>query len=1308
MEFLYEARRWATDRGLDPISNFLPLLGGNSDNDFSSHQDQTNNLIQTSPPHRNEKRSEHSSPESRRMPSYGRASTLSISSPVPPMPPQSPTVVRSSRILSRTPPPPPLSASRLDTRSLQSDADFEMRRKIEFNANAMRSNMNNNNNRESDGYTLDVDTEGVSLNRIGVDILASHVTTTSEPSSRYSSGPSHAELLNTARQRAIDAEQRARDAEQRCTELEAVVEKYSKQGAGLEALAKDLNQTVNQQIADVTEEAREAKMRAFRAESELNLVKEQLIKTLSELEEMKKALKSAHADSDAAKADAESMRRRAEAQIDEIKRAVTDHAEQISTEAQAAVHQAKRAMDEAIREAERLRERESAAKADASTAQSRIATLLEDFEIMKMEAQASKSSTQTSDSLLAAAREEIERLRIRLAKVETQNASTAGSLSNTIGSQKQQDTSATKETLLKDTNNLVSSDTRTTIDAHHSDIGNTSKQVSTAISSTTSSSSSSLSALKVATMPLSLSTLRQVVVHVTDPDAPSLLPRPQHTHTNVKSQRDTGPKVSVQSRTELLVLDGDEASSFAAHLVVGGHTAKAGDYLSTLNNMLVSISESVVNGGRSSAILLGSAPSLGDGPFQALSSAASSSLFRVIERSAEREGGVVNRSVGVGMVEVGPATTITRNTNRSANSEGGLEDEVRDILDAYSSKGSSSQGDYDVVGSIDDARLVAPVISLTQDNYEDEEGDNSASLSLISKAATVVVTGSEGVDVVVELALRNRANIRAFGTPESASTIEAALLLTRTHAVLTLSVTHSTTGEGSFVSRLHIVQLACPGHIGAVEQINASPPLLPHLLFEGVKAESRLASKTLSSIATAWNVLESSSKRNGGNNNQDDDLAGRLELDAFANKSVLTSLIADALQPASPLLFLVELPPILNRFADADAAASFLSTASDITRGFSRVGSLAVSALENQLHQNRLMTRYLAAPNPPPPNVPITQTAPRRSSTIGISSSNMSASVVSTNSVIPQRDFVRSGTGTGGGGLHAVWDPIIRKPLRSRRKSQSALEDTSLRTQATPYMTPKASSKSSSFGSTTSSNLHQRSTSGGPGATPFRDPIDQRDPSNTKSLPKKPAVPRLSASSSTFRPVTQPNIQSTSTRFDDIDAAIEQELLDASVMRNALLREKQLIQTHSSQSRSGSGSGSGSGSERQREDEGVVGNKGNTQSTELYNDEPNPVPGMRAILQVAAETGGLRPSSFDTLRAMLSSSDLFGYGKVSPRAFAQGLSRWLPHLGLERAIGIVASMGIVDEGGDDTTVGEDGVDYDDFVNAVEALWKGQR
>ena len=107
MEFLYEARRWATDRGLDPISNFLPLLGGNSDNDFSSHQDQTNNLIQTSPPHRNEKRSEHSSPESRRMPSYGRASTLSISSPVPPMPPQSPTVVRSSRILSRTPPPPP-------------------------------------------------------------------------------------------------------------------------------------------------------------------------------------------------------------------------------------------------------------------------------------------------------------------------------------------------------------------------------------------------------------------------------------------------------------------------------------------------------------------------------------------------------------------------------------------------------------------------------------------------------------------------------------------------------------------------------------------------------------------------------------------------------------------------------------------------------------------------------------------------------------------------------------------------------------------------------------------------------------------------------------------------------------------------------------------------------------------------------------------------------------------------------------------------------------------------------------------------
>jgi hypothetical protein len=185
-------------------------------------------------------------------------------------------------------------------------------------------------------------------------------------------------------------------------------------------------------------------------------------------------------------------------------------------------------------------------------------------------------------------------------------------------------------------------------------------------------------------------------------------------------------------------------------------------------------------------------------------------------------------------------------------------------------------------------------------------------------------------------------------------------------------------------------------------------------------------------------------------------------------------------------------------------------------------------------------------------------------------------------------------------------------------------------------------------------------------------------------------------------------LSTSSSQFDDIDAAIEQELIDATAMRQTLLREKQLGQTQlrtssSSIKNSASNSIIGSSSAVHPLQQPIPQKK----SEALYVDdgEPDPLPGMRAILQVAAETGGLRPSSFDTLRAMLSAADIFGYGKVTPRAFAQGLSRWLPNLGLERATGIVASMGIVDEGGDDSaSVMEDGVDYEDFVNAVEALW----
>lgn len=1359
MEFLYEARKWATDRGFDlPISNFLPHLGSIDNEDFN---DTRPNAIHASP-HRSEKRPEHSSPHGR-LPSslHGRAPTLSLSSPVPPMPPHSPTTTSksTSRVSVNHPfstrTPPHSGSSRVESHSTQhqQDMDFEMRRKIEFNnANAMRS-MNNNNNSINNSSsssimysTMDVDSGGVSLNRQGIDALASHshsgepLSSSRSSSSSSVSGPSQAELLNSARQRALAAEQR-------CIELESVVENYARQGAGLEALAKDLNQTVNQQIVDVTEEAREAKMRAFKAESELNGANEQLIKTLSELEEMKKVILNVQAEADEAKAETEAMRRRAESQIEEIKRAVTDHAEQISTEAQAAVYQAKRAMDEAIREAERVREREAAAKADASTAQSRIATLLEDFEIMRMEAQALKSSSQTSESQLAEAREEIERLRSRLLKVETQ-AAAAATASTTVRA-----TPSSDNNHYQQQHNLSiessSSETRGNDSSSYSISRMSSKQESlsdhsdhatmTLTSSVTNSvtrkdnQTNSLSTSSAPPSFSSLSSVRQVVVHITDPDAPSLLPRPQHSRgaNNAKGTKDAGATLSVLNRNEVMVMDGEDSMSFSAHVVAGGHLAKGGEHAANLNRMLSSISESVVNGGRSSAIFLGSAPSLGDAPFQSLSSAASAALFSVIEKSNEREGGVVQRSVGVGLVEVGPATTtLKHSTNKAPND--GLEDEVRDILDAYSSKGASADGEYNVVGCIDDARLVAPVISPYLGSDDDDLSPTSSSLSpIVSRAASVVVTGSEGVDVVVELALRNRANIRAFGTPESASTIEAALLLMRTHAVLTLSVTHSTPGgeEGSFVSRLHIVHLACPGHIGAIEQINATPPLLPRALYQGAMAESNRASKTLSALASAWNALESSSSRSGGNNH--DDLAGRLEIDTFVNNCVLTNVISDALQPASPLLFLVEIPPILNRFADLDAAvsflstasaaASFLSTASDVTKGLSKGGrnNLAVLALETQLQQNRLLNRYLSAQAQPQPSSNIvipasSNPAPaRRHSTVN-------TPVVSTNnSSNPQRDFVRSGTGTGGGGLHAVWDPIIRRPSTSssRRKSQSAVDDVSMLSQINSFTTPKAANRSSSssssttltsFGSSTATISSHRNTLSGAGATPFRDP-------SSRVTQKKPAVPRLSgAASHTYRqassiaPSGHSQIMTTSTpRFDDIDAAIEQELMDATAMRQALLREKQLGQTqplHSSIAKKQNNSSVSAGQGQQQQQPLLYNNA--KQTEDLYvNDEPDPVPGMRAILQIASESGGLRPSSFDTLRAMLSSSDVYGYGKVTPRAFAQGLSRWLPNLGIERATGIVASMGIVDEGGDDSNVKEDGVDYEDFVTAVQSLWE---
>lgn len=113
----------------------------------------------------------------------------------------------------------------------------------------------------------------------------------------------------------------------------------------------------------------------------------------------------------------------------------------------------------------------------------------------------------------------------------------------------------------------------------------------------------------------------------------------------------------------------------------------------------------------------------------------------------------------------------------------------------------------------------------------------------------------------------------------------------------------------------------------------------------------------------------------------------------------------------------------------------------------------------------------------------------------------------------------------------------------------------------------------------------------------------------------------------------------------------------------------------------------------------------------------NPVPAMRGLLATAATMihGGLRPASFDTLRAYMAAAAVHaqqassGDGDSStagldPASFASALCAWLPDLSPAQAGVAMAAMGIgLPDGSNSSNVPIDGMD---FADALEALAAG--
>ena len=632
---------------------------------------------------------------------------------------------------------------------------------------------------------------------------------------------------------------------------------------------------------------------------------------------------------------------------------------------------------------ESLQNELTTAKAQTTAAENKANESATDVSISKREAAAAREMAVTAEAHLAASQRELDRLRNELAELSTRVATSSTNVVSVPVNTTVSNLPPLPVSNPPSLNNSFSS--------VNSNVVNNSVVINNRVESTTI---------------IPVWPVRKVVFTVHGIDTPTLVPLPPV---------DESVAVKIQDTGSIVVTDNDVQRVCPASIAVDASVN------TPTNNDIPLLVRSGLEG-RSSVIFIANAPSLGDLPLhQCIINTAKelfnqlSTLSTSVANSKLSQFTKIQHKIKMSIVEV--SLDIS---NGATNSK----EIIRDILDIQQKPILDGSTMSTPMGN-----LYAPLISL-----ENTSSENTVPVT--SRALNIDIDNIEGVDALVEMALLQRAAIRAQETPSSATTLEIAALTNRNHIIVTFAINHIVHSETAsdtktssvpsttqFTSRLHIVQLACPAHIGIVSQAGAvsdiayndvttkdniyNEPLgsrLSNEIMSVAKAETLFATNSLQTLSNVWIKLVK------GNNGTMNELKNRLILDTIANESTLTAVISDALSPSCGHLFCVNVPPRLSYTLDADAVA-FLMAGSDMYDAIPPPAPVVVplpTTSSSSFYQQVTNTPATTVPNA---NIDISQHYPRsEASRIAETAAATAAMTVAAKQVLGRRNSNTSTT----------------------------------------------------------------------------------------------------------------------------------------------------------------------------------------------------------------------------------------------------------------------------------------------------------
>lgn len=689
-----------------------------------------------------------------------------------------------------------------------------------------------------------------------------------------------------------DARARAATAETRCITLETALERYAAQGASLEGQIEGLGTAMRQELSKMALEVEAATARAIAAET-----------TLDEMKQIENNLRT----------EAANAAREAASVMDSFRE-----------QAEAAFAKEQAVTAEVQKQVEILQNELKVSKAQTAAAENKAIESASDASISQREAAAAREMAVTAEAHLAASQRELDRLRHEVAELTTRliTANTNNTVNNIVN----------LPPLPISNPPSLNNSFASAVSLVPSGGVNSSVVVSNLTNQPTTDNQNQITPfIHSASFP-SLWPLRKVVFLVHGTDTPTLLPLPPI---------DESVAVKVEGTGAVIITDNDVQRICPASKAMDSTSLAVSTRTNTDPN-IEEISKLVHAGleGRSGTIFIANAPSLGDIPLhQCITSTAKeifsqlSQLENTVVQNRANQSMNIQHKIKISIIEVC--------LDHALSTKGTSKECIRDILDVQQ-----------ITESTDSSfgRLYAPILPLEISN----DNSNDTLIPITSRALNIDVDTIEGIDALVEMALIQRAALRAQETPSTATTLEMAALTNRSHVIVTFAINHlartetkaseslsSVPSTTQFTSRLHIVQLACPAHIGLVSQAGTmneinyaasengtdnsmyNEPLSTRLSNEIVdiaKSETLFATNALQTLSNVW--IKLSKTNTTGHSNE---LMNRLALDTIANESTITTVIADALSPSCGHLFCVHVPPRLSYTLDADAVAFFMA-----------------------------------------------------------------------------------------------------------------------------------------------------------------------------------------------------------------------------------------------------------------------------------------------------------------------------------------------------------------------------------------------